>query len=138
MAVRAAPSYGAAAVAGVHARAVGRLGPSLSGAVAVLLLASCGVRRASPRSLSFVIAADGRQQAAFTLLAAVFHVSSSHEHLSATELVLPDSLALALWCGVLGQAALARRAQWGSLVVQTTLWCVFWSPVLGGAYADEG
>jgi len=91
-----------------------------------------------PRSLSFVIAADGRQQAAFTLLVAVFHVSSSREHLAPAELVLPDSLALALWCGVLGQAALARRAQWGLLAAQTTLWCVFRSPVLGGAYADEG
>jgi hypothetical protein len=58
----------------------------------------------------------------------VFHVSSSREHLATAEVVLPDSLALALWCGVVGQAALARSAQWGSLAAQATLWCVFRPP----------
>jgi len=61
--------------------------------------------------------------AAFTLLTAVFHVSSSREHLATAELVLLDSLALALWCAVLGLAARTRRTQWGSLAAQGAL-CV--------------
>ncbi|KAI5843156.1 hypothetical protein BZA05DRAFT_411287 [Tricharina praecox] len=74
--------------------------------------------------------------AAFTLLTAILNISSSRENLGTLEVVLPDTLSLALWCASLGGSVCARRAQWqwGNVGAAATLCIVLAAKLLLAVY----
>lgn len=47
-------------------------------------------------------------KAIFTLLSAVFNISSSEANLAVLEVVVPDTVSLALWAGILSESVLGR------------------------------
>jgi ammonia channel protein AmtB len=73
-------------------------------------------------------AADWLMQAFFSLLAAVFNASSSRENLSVLEVVVPDTLSLALWSAIVSfivAAAVERNEMgWATACGAASLWYV--------------